>query len=369
MSSISFPKKYVLIQTAIGDYRCEFMRLLRARLGDRLEVHVGEQYFYSSLQTRLPPGFRFKRLRNVFFLRRKLLIQFGAVIPGIAADVAVLELNPRILTVWLTLFFRKVLRRRTVLWGHAWPRAGSEAKTDLVRALMRKSADAVLVYTECQAMELRKKQPRTSVLVAPNALYSKEQMVVVPPGERRDFVYVGRMVLDKKVDLLLDAFGDFANEVSGVCLHLVGEGPISGSLADRALKLGISKRVLFYGHEADVNQLRKIYSRCVAAISPGYVGLSITQAFGFGVPMIVADHEPHAPEIEAAVKGFNTVFFKAGHVSSLRAAMMHLHSEKHRWISRATEISERCKTQYSAEIMAERFEAALVGGVNDQPLS
>ena len=55
-----------------------------------------------------------------------------------------------------------------------------------------------------------------------------------------------------------------------------------------ALDLGIDRDVIFYGHVSEPSELRSVYGASVASLSPGYVGLSVTQSLGFGVPMIVS---------------------------------------------------------------------------------
>ena len=77
-------------------------------------------------------------VRNRYLLGRRLLWQAGCSRAVVAAEVAVLELNPRVLSSWAVLLARRTLRRPTVLWGHAFPRAGREARSDRVRGLMRR---------------------------------------------------------------------------------------------------------------------------------------------------------------------------------------------------------------------------------------
>ena len=91
---------------------------------------------------------------NVFLWKRRLVWQRGVVRPLLAADVAILELNPRILSNWLILAGRRLRRRPTVLWGHAWSRSGARSRTDRIRDVMRRLGNVILVYTERQKQEL-----------------------------------------------------------------------------------------------------------------------------------------------------------------------------------------------------------------------
>lgn len=44
-----------------------------------------------------------------------------------------------------------------------------------------------------------------------------------------------------------------------------------------------------------------VYANALVSVSPGYVGLSLTQSLSFGVPMLIAIDEAHVPEIDAAL--------------------------------------------------------------------
>ncbi|MDH8179555.1 glycosyl transferase, partial [Klebsiella pneumoniae] len=63
--------------------------------------------------------------------------------------------------------------------------------------------------------------------------------------------------------------------------------------------------------------LKEIYSKSFVSISPGYVGLSITQSLSFGVPMLVSKDENHSPELEALQTGLNGGFFNTNDPQSL----------------------------------------------------
>lgn len=347
-------RRVVLLQLAIADYRDAFMRLLVASVPG-IDVQVGEHYFErttcTSAMVMALPGVR--RIRNCYLLGRAAwqLLDWHAVL---GADLVVAELNPRILSNWVVLLLRRALGKRTLLWGHAWPRAGAGSRTERLRHVMRCLASGLVLYTESQKRELSQRYGGSDrMFVAPNALYGAGEMIP-SNGEARDFIYVGRMVRSKKVGLLVDAFERFVARVPDARLHLVGSGDEEELLLERVRERAIPN-VLFHGHVADPQRLRELYRACVAAVSPGYVGLSITQSFSFGVPMIIARDEPHSPEIECAIDGVNCSFFESDSPSSLTDEMNRWYARRGGRLELSARIVADCKVRYSTERMVAGF--------------
>jgi glycosyltransferase involved in cell wall biosynthesis len=354
--------RIVIQQTTVGDYRQNFVDLLAEKLPN-LEIICGADYFYPSLKLGIRPRGYLKIIGNRFLFGRRLLLQPQLLPRVISAEIAVLELNPRILTNWIALIMRGMLLKKTVLWGHAWPRGGPSARTDLLRHLMRSLASTLVVYTESQASALRGRMPRKRVIAAPNALYKRETMSVDQTSAvRQHFIYVGRLVSEKKIELLVRAFARALPTLpAGTKLLVIGDGPSRSDLERLVGQLNAADSVEFQGHVSDPARLAAEYARSIASVSPGYVGLSITQSLGFGVPMLISREEPHAPELEAAIERFNCVFFDSGDIGALAEAICLMARDRAEWIGRSESISEDCKRRYSAEHMAQRMYEAMTG--------
>ena len=349
----------VVVQTNIPDYRAPFFGLLRDRLGSRFLLISGNDDFAESARhVDLQPHLH---ARNKYLAGRRLLWQSGVIGPVFRANVAVMILNPRILTVWLALVVRRVARRRTILWGHAWPREGRDSRTDRLRNVMRRLANTLIVYTDTQARELREHMGNVDVAAAPNALYRAADLEpTASEGDPRDFVFVGRLVAAKKPELLLEAFCRAAPQLPRrVRLVFVGDGPLRRRLEERARDAGVANRVHFAGHVSGVEEVRAVYAEALASVSPGYAGLSLIQSLGFGVPVLIARDEPHAPEIEAAVEGFNVEFFQSDLPDALAAALVHAAVSSDEWRARRNDIRASIRSTYSLDAMVEAFVAAL----------
>lgn len=352
--------RVVLLRPAIGEYRRPVLDILGDRLDDGLRVFAGNSDFAPTSRTTTDLGGRLQLVRNQYLLGRRLLWQRGCWRQVMDADVAVLELNPRMLSSWALMLGRRIRSRPTVLWGHAWPRAGRHSRTDALRGLMRRLADVVVVYTETERSEVLELEPGARVVAAPNALYRAADIhpVQSPEAAPGGFVCVGRLVPLKKPRLLLDAFLAARSDLpAGTTLTFVGDGPLRGELERAAIETDGAVRLV--GHMSGYGDLRRIFAPAIASVSPGAVGLSIIQSNAFGVPMIIARDELHGPEIEAARDGENCVFVPSDSPSALAEAMVRMASDRDLWLARRRDISAEVAARYSAEAMAERMLTAI----------
>ena len=348
--------KVVLIQPFIGDYRQNVLNLLVENWGEDFQVFTGTNFFDPTVKTDVVLRKNLFRARNHFFLGRRLLFQTGLWKAALKADVLIMDMNPRNISNWLILFLRRWKKRKTVLWGHAWPRNGRDSRSDKLRGVLRGLGDVILCYTETQAQELRAIMPHTKILAAPNALYLRRDIGAVQAETVDKFIYVGRLVAEKKPDLLLRAWAKAMLEIPAPAqLLFVGDGPMRKILEAQARELKIEDRTRFVGHISDLERLREFYAASVASFSPGYVGLSITQSFAFGVPMGIARDEPHAPEIEAAIEGENCLFFPSDSPEKLADVMLRFFRDREQWLQKRAVITQDCAQRYSAELMAERI--------------
>jgi glycosyltransferase involved in cell wall biosynthesis len=346
-----------LQQTTIPDYRQEVVDLLYERWGDALRIYVGEEYFDQTTITRVRLPANTVTARNRFLFGRRLEWQHGIVRKLIRTDIVILEFNPRILSTWIILILRRLMKRHTVLWGHAWSRRGASSATDVVRQVMRRLSSVVLVYSEQQRKELAQRMPNACIVAAPNALYRRDYIGARPADEQPcDVLYVGRMVRSKKPCLLVNAFlmATDAGLPEDIRLVMIGEGP-EGAKAQRiADGHGNGDRVSFLGH-VPATHVAPYYSRALLSASPGYVGLSLIQSLSFGVPMLIARDEPHAPEIEAVRPGVNSIIVASDAPQAWSEALRAVADARHAWDARRDAIASDCRSRYAVELMVERI--------------
>lgn len=349
-------KDMIILQTCIPDYRKKLFVYIQESLGNRFSLYGGDDYFESTVKTDSSIIF-LKRIKNIYFLNRMLLIQSGMWGPVLTSRITVLELNPRIISNWIILILRIILGKKTVLWGHAWPKNGENSPTDKIRGVMRQLASVILVYTVTQKKELQVKMPNKKILCAPNSLFYKNEMLTNNDGGViQNIIYVGRLTVLKKPLLLIKAFKKVLYQLPNeVKLIIVGEGGEKEKLINYVKINDLEKRVLIMGHISDYNKLKSLYNTSLVSVSPGYIGLSVTQSFSFGVPMIVSKQENHSPEIEAVIEGFNAKYFDTDNIDSLSNGILELYENKSYWLNKREDISNFCKDNYSIEVMSEAF--------------
>lgn len=134
----------VVVTAVLPTYRDQFLAELKQRA--KVRFFAGSEHCDPSVRTGVDAT-TYTRVDNLFFLDRRLFLQQGAHLAGIRASVAVIDLNPRSLTSWIILVTRKLLHRRTLVWGHLHPRSGADSPTAGVRRSMARLADGVITYT------------------------------------------------------------------------------------------------------------------------------------------------------------------------------------------------------------------------------
>ncbi|MFW7413860.1 glycosyltransferase [Demequina sp. SO4-18] len=231
---------------------------------------------------------------------------------------------------------------------------------------MRRLADGVVCYTWGDKDIVAREDPRTPVWVAANGLYPANLLGYSSESVRDSFLYVGRLVREKKPALLISAFAQLVELSPQARLVIAGTGPERDHLVRLADQLGVSDRVSFLGHVADFERLRTLYSKAIAAVSPGYVGLSLTQSLGFGVPMIVADREPHAPEYELFDENTGASF-ESDSAAELCDTMQKFLKEVHIWEGRREMLVSLVAERYSADSMATGFVEAIASQTMASP--
>jgi glycosyltransferase involved in cell wall biosynthesis len=351
------PSAFVLYTAVLPPYRRSCLEIVDQQLGVAWAAFAGDEHLDRTVRTDLPSTL-YTQVTNHRWLGGRFLFQWGHWREAVTASTAILDLNPRSVTSWMLLLIRRGLRRRTLLWGHLDPRKGQAAPTARLRAAMRELAHGCIVYTYENADRLRTIAPTSQVWVAPNALYPRSSIAVTEGLERTYILYVGRLEPAKKPRLLLEAFAELATIHTDWELVMVGDGTLRPELEVFARIGSLAGRVRFSGSIHDVSALTELYAHARCSVSPGFVGLMLTQSLGFGVPMVVADDEPHSPEIELARQPGAVVYFERDSVASLVAALQSPELEL-RDDQRAA-LSKLVKNQYSAEAMAQGLVDAVV---------
>lgn len=346
----------IIIQNTIPGYRVVFFSHLKEMLASRFFLYAGTDTFDKSIT----PAKDYKPdvlIKNKFILGRRLMYYQGIKVLLRCPATLIFELNPRNLSIWFFLLYRKFLGLPTVLWGHAWPRAGKKARTNVLRNLMKNLATSIITYTELQKEELKESMPGKSIFSSSNGLLRENEMETSLNNDKiKGLIYVGRLIQDKKAILLYEAFKKALPYLpKGVVLKIIGSGPDRNVINRKITEDGLNASVILLNSIFDNSKLKKYYHSSFFSVSPGYVGLNLIQSLGYGVPMIISENEPHSPEIEAVELKENSIYFETDSIENLKQTFIEVYNDYDHWHEKRPLILKECQKNYSIERMAQPF--------------
>lgn len=158
-------------------------------------------------------------------------------------------------TRWCDLFFQAnislrglwpllLVRRPWAVSHHSWycRTNGRIAWQDRLKRFLLRYAAASIAVSQAVADDLEV----PSVIIANP--YRDQLFRRLPDIERTgELIFVGRLVSDKGVDILLDAVARLAREGLAPSLTVIGDGPERPRLEEQARRLGISEQIAFLG--------------------------------------------------------------------------------------------------------------------------
>ena len=188
------------------------------------------------------------------------------------------------------------------------PYLGTELKYHYGRQL-QKLDETVLLYL--QDSEMYYHAYGFSPFVIPNPLTIKPGAPAI--GKNKRFLAVGRLTPKHKgFDLLIKAFGKFAQSNSDWYLDIVGDGPEKESLNKMIENRNLTKRIKIHPFTENIQMFYSQASIYVSSSRWKDFGLVLVQAMAHGLPVISSDL-PSSKEI----LGDFGMYFKNGNVDDL----------------------------------------------------
>ena len=186
----------------------------------------------------------------------------------------------------------------------------SYVKEQLYRKLLR-YASAIIGISKSVVSSIKRAVPETEakIRLVYNGIPLQEYQTNVSTVRRLaphiELIYVGRMIPEKGVDSLLDAFADLYKKINRIHLTLVGTGSQMEALKRRSRSLQISEAVLFTGQQLNVASWLKQADIFVhpAVWEEGF-GLTIVEAMSAGAITVAVRHGAAEELIEDGVSGF-----------------------------------------------------------------
>lgn len=171
------------------------------------------------------------------------------------------------------------------------------------KLMMQFRFDYIHTVSDATKKDIQKIGTKKPIHVIPNCIQDNEQNVV--ELNTNQFVYLGRLVFYKNINIILKAFKIVVNKFPDARLIIAGDGPYKKSLQNITKKLGINESVIFTGYVTP-EQKSKILAESNALLFPSIIegfGLVMLEAFQQKRPVIVSDIPPMSDIIENNTTG------------------------------------------------------------------
>jgi glycosyltransferase involved in cell wall biosynthesis len=161
----------------------------------------------------------------------------------------------------------------------------------LARSWLKRAGTIQAISTRIASELTRHGFPADRILVLPNAVDTSRFRVragLRKPGAPFTAVFVGRLVEEKGLGTLMEAWAEAFHGRTDVRLRLVGGGPLEQPLGQQAAALGIAAQVEFLGHQ---DRVEEILAEADVGVLPSRIeGLSNTllEFMACGLPPIAS---------------------------------------------------------------------------------
>jgi glycosyltransferase involved in cell wall biosynthesis len=167
-------------------------------------------------------------------------------------------------------------------------------------------------------------------VVVPNGVSLAAIGAIPVASDASDLVFVGRLIDDKRVDLILESVALLRREFPDLQCRIIGDGPERGRLERRTQQLGIRTQVRFAGtlDEAAAMGLMKASRILVLPSAREGFGIVVLEAMAGGLaPVVAAGPETAAPGL--ITDGVDGLVFEPT-ADALAAAIAGLLRDPHR---------------------------------------
>jgi len=166
------------------------------------------------------------------------------------------------------------------------------------KLMMRFKFNCIHTVSDATKSDIQKIGTKKPICVIPNCIQDQEP--VTTELKTNQFVYLGRLVFYKNVEVILKAFKIVAKEFPDATLVIAGDGPYKKSLQELTKKLDINDNVTFAGYVTPQQKL-KLLAESNALLFPSLIegfGLVMLESFQQKRPVLVSDIPPMSDIVE-----------------------------------------------------------------------
>ncbi|HTB58334.1 MAG TPA: glycosyltransferase family 4 protein [Polyangia bacterium] len=198
---------------------------------------------------------------------------------------------------------------------------GRKLRDRLARRWLKRATAVQAISTRLAAELTRQGFPAERILVLPNAVDTARFTARAgprAPGAPFTAVFVGRLVAEKELGMLLEAWAAAFSTGEAARLRLVGGGPLEVPLRAQVDRLGLSGQVEFLGHR---DRVEEVLADADVGVLPSRIeGLSNTllEFMASGLPALASRVSGSE---DFVVPGRNGWLFDVADVTALAAAL------------------------------------------------
>jgi glycosyltransferase involved in cell wall biosynthesis len=370
-----------IVQRILPHYRLAFFERLHVRLQQR---GIDLRLWYGQEQPGTRPGSVDLSARWVHRIQNRYLFERGdgsaavwqPCLSGLRnSRLVIAEHATRLLINYPLALMSSVGGPRFALWGHGanLQSDGRRAIADTVRERFLRGAHWWFAYT---AMSARLAEnagfPSERITVVNNSIDTgalSDAVAAVAAHERSEMcrlydlrpgsvgIFCGRLVAEKRLDLIRAA-GDLAHaRRPGFRLLMVGDGPLEAE----ARRMTETCPWLRYIGPRYGSALAPYLAVSDFLVMPGLVGLVAVDSFAAGLPLITTDFPGHSPEIEYLRHGENA-WITPMTAQAFAQGLVDLMDSPEK-LATLREGTRRSALEYTLERMVDRFSAGVISAL------
>lgn len=166
------------------------------------------------------------------------------------------------------------------------------------KLILKSRFDCIHTVSETTKRDIQQLGGEKRIFVIPNCIKNEEQ--VKGDHKTTQFIYLGRLVFYKNIEIILRAFKIVSKEFPNSTLVIAGDGPHREKLQELVRNLDIANNVTFTGYVTPL-QKKKLLAESNALLFPSLIegfGLVMLESFQQNTPVIVSDIAPMSEIIE-----------------------------------------------------------------------
>ena len=172
------------------------------------------------------------------------------------------------------------------------------------KTILRLRHKAIHTVSEASKDDLKKFGSKKPIYVIPNSI--EEGITKSVNSVSGQFVFVGRLVFYKNLEVVIKALRIVLNSHPEATLLIAGDGPHRKNLEKMVQELGLTNNIKFLGFVSS-NEKSDLLSTCQALVFPSLCegfGLVILEAFSHSKPVLVSDIRPSSDIVSNKEDGF-----------------------------------------------------------------